>query len=373
MVKCQVIMDAMEKLAPRRLAEDWDNPGLLVGSPSQEINKILVCLDVRDEIIARAADEGFDMIVSHHPLIFKSFKKLRTDLPDGKKFSELLKHDIAVFAAHTNLDIAKGGVNDVLAEKIGLRDIKPFDITGEEQLIKLAVYVPKDYADSVRGAVFSAGAGHIGNYSECSFNVDGKGTFRPLSGTHPFIGTEDKLETVDEVRIETIFPKGLKERVVREMIKAHPYEEPAYDLYPLVNRGEVHSLGRIGVVDTPMTAEDFAADVKKGLNAEYLRLVKAGDRMIKKVALCSGSGAEFIERASFMGCDAYVTGDVRYHDAQRAAELGIHVIDAGHFSTEQPVVSVVADYLTEALKKVHGGKNVEVVADDSLSDFFKVL
>lgn len=373
MVKCQVVMDAMEKLAPCKLAESWDNPGLLVGSPAQEIHKILVCLDVRDEIVDRAVKEGYDMIVSHHPLIFKSFKKLRTDLPDGEKFAKLIKHDIAVFSAHTNLDIATGGVNDVLAEKIGLKDLKPFDITGEEKFIKLAVYVPRDYADDVRDAIFRAGAGHIGNYSECSFNMEGKGTFLPLSGTHPFIGTEGKREAVEEIRIETIFPAPMKYKIVREMVKAHPYEEPAYDLYPLENRGAVHSLGRIGSVETPMSAEDFARQVKNGLHADYVRLVKAGDRVIKKVALCSGSGAEFIERAAFMGCDAYVTGDVRYHDTQHAIEQGIHVIDAGHFPTEQPVVSVVAAYLNNALEAVRGGKDVLVTADDSLKDFFEVV
>ncbi|MBQ3863947.1 MAG: Nif3-like dinuclear metal center hexameric protein [Schwartzia sp.] len=373
MVKCQVVMDAMERLAPKKLAEDWDNPGLLVGSPSQEVNKVLVCLDVRDEVIDRAVEGGYDMIVSHHPLIFRSMKKIRTDLPDGRKLARLLKHDIAVFAAHTNLDIARGGVNDVLAERCGLGELQPFDTTGEEKLVKLAVYVPRDYADAVRDAIFSAGAGHIGNYSECSFNVDGKGTFKPLEGTHPFIGTEGTREAVDEVRIETIFPSMLKGKVVRELVKAHPYEEPAYDLYPLANKGAVYSLGRIGSVEAPVTLDVFAARVKEGLGADSIRVVRAGERLIKKAALCSGSGAEFIEKAAFMGCDVYITGDVRYHDAQRAVELGIHVIDAGHFPTEQPVVPVVAGYLRDELGKVRGGKDVEVTADDMLKDFFSFM
>lgn len=371
MVKCQVVMDAMEKLAPRKLAETWDNPGLLLGSPAQEIRRILVCLDVRPEIATRAVAEGFDLIVAHHPLIFHALKKIRTDLPEGRLLATLLKGDVAVLAAHTNLDIAAGGVNDVLAARIGLHSLTPFHVTAREALVKLAVYVPTAQAESVRSAVTAAGAGHIGRYRDCTFQVMGQGSFLPEEGTHPFIGEVGRLARVEEVRIETIFPAEREGRVLRAMKKAHPYEEPAYDLYPLRNAGREESLGRVGYLPVPLSADDFAAQVKENIGAAYVRLVRADDRPVQKVALCSGSGAEFIDQAAILGCDAYVTGDVRYHDAQRAAALGLHVVDAGHFATEQIVVPVLARRLTEALAKAKGG--VEVVADDGARDFFTLI
>ena len=264
MIKCQGVMDVMERIAPKKLAEDWDNPGLLVGSPDDEIRRILVCLDVREETVARAKAGDFQMIVAHHPVIFKGLKKLRTDLPDGRLLGALLRSGIAVFSAHTNLDCAEGGVNDVLAERIGLD--------------------PK--------------------------------TIAPLGNT----------ESLSE------------------------------------------SLGRVGKLPVSMEAKAFANQVKKGLGAMNVRFVSGGEHPVKKVGLCSGSGAEFIERAAFMGCDAFVTGDVRYHDAQRAAALGIHVIDAGHFATEQPVVEILAAKLAEVLDA-----KVEVVADDNARDFFETV
>ena len=264
MIKCRDVMDVMERIAPKRLAEDWDNPGLLVGSPDDAVRRILVCLDVREETAERAAAEDFQMIVAHHPVIFKGLKKLRTDLPDGRLLGALLRAGVAVFAAHTNLDSAEGGVNDVLAARIGLDP---------------ATVAPFGNADSL-----------------------------------------------------------------------------------------AESLGRVGKLPKPMVAKAFAEQVKKGLGAANIRFVSGGDHSVKKVGLCSGSGAEFIERAAFMGCDAYVTGDVRYHDAQRAAALGIHVIDAGHFATEQPVVEILAKRLAEEF-----GDKVEIVADDTARDFFEIL
>ncbi|MBP3781064.1 MAG: Nif3-like dinuclear metal center hexameric protein [Selenomonas sp.] len=267
MVKCQVVMDVLEQLAPKRLAEDWDNPGLLVGALNQNIRRILVCLDVSDKVVEQAVACQADMIVAHHPLIFKGLKKIRTDLPLGARLQQLLKHDIAVAAAHTNLDIAVGGVNDVLAGAIGLEKLSTFVITSQ---------------------------------------------------------AED---------------------------------------------GTVESLGRMGTLPAPMAAADFARQVREALPAGYVRLVDAGARPVRKVALCSGSGAEFIHKAAFMGADAYVTGDVKYHEAQQAVELGMHVIDAGHFATEFPVVEVLRDRLAQELTE----QGVEVVADRESADFFQIV
>lgn len=262
MKKCtvQTVADAVNRLAPRKLAEDWDNPGLLVGSPSAEIKKIFVCLDVLDETISQAIELGAQLIVAHHPLIFRAIKNVRFDLPLGKKLERLIKHDLAVFAAHTNLDTAAGGVNDVLAKKIELIDVKPFD---DEEI----------------------------------------------------------------------------------------------------------SMGRLGTLETPMTATEFARHVKKVLNADNVRLVDAGDFLISKVGLCGGAGAEFIQKAKFFGAQAFVTGDVKYHDAQAAVENKIHVVDAGHFATEFPIVHELAKYLRGELENF----NVEIFEDTKAKDFFATI
>ncbi len=371
MVKCQVIMDAMEAIAPKRLAEDWDNPGLLLGSPAQDIHHIHVCLDVSEAVIEAAIAQGADMIISHHPLIFHAVKQLRTDLPLGRMLQQLMENHIAVYAAHTNLDIAPGGVNDVLAGLLGLQEIHDFAVTGAEELEKLAVYVPHDHAEQVREAITAAGAGAIGRYTCCTFNVVGQGTFLPQADTHPFIGIPGRMERVDEVRIETILPAALERKVLRAMLRAHPYEEVAYDLYPLKNQGKSNSLGRMGILPDALTVQEFASRVCRALQTDYVRLVQAGSRRVKKVALCSGSGAEFISKASFMGADVYVTGDVKYHDAQQAASLGMHLIDAGHFATEFPMVPVLGRYLREEMQRQH--RSVQISCDEQSQDFFSLV
>lgn len=262
MVKCQDVMQVMERIAPRRLAEDWDNPGLLVGSPGDEVKKILVALDVREETVERAIEDGCDLIVAHHPLIFRGLKAVRTDDVTGRKIARLIKADIAVFAAHTNLDSAAGGVNDVLAERLGLTALAPL----------------------AEGA------------------ADG---------------------------------------------------EPG--------------LGRIGLLDAPISLDGFAALVKERLGLSALRVVCAGEHPIRRVALCGGSGAEFIGRAAAKGADVYVTGDVKYHDGERALGLGVHVLDAGHFATEQPIIARLAERLSEEL-----GTGVEIIAETKSSDFFRL-
>jgi dinuclear metal center YbgI/SA1388 family protein len=370
-VKCQVIMDAMETLAPRYLAESWDNVGLLVGSPAQTIAKIMICLDVSEAIIQRAIAEQVDLIISHHPLIFKPFKNLRTDLAQGRLLAELLKANIAVYAAHTNLDTATGGVNDVLAQKLNLHKVEPLTISYQEELVKLVVFVPIEYARLVQEAIGKAGAGHIGNYSHCSFQVAGKGSFLPLPGTKPFIGKQGELETVEEVRIETIMPQKITNKVVKAMLKVHPYEEVAYDLYPMKNTGEKNGLGRIGQLEQPMQAEEFAHKAKLALNIANVRLVGEKHKMIKKVALCSGSGAEFIGKAAYAGADILVTGDVKYHEAQKALECGIQLLDAGHFGTEMPIAKTVAEYLEQCNAK--GKWNVDISYDTLSKDLFTII
>lgn len=270
MVKAQDILDSLAVIAPPALAEEWDNPGLLVGTPAQETERILVALDVSEAVIKEAVRVGAHVIVAHHPMIFHAVKKIRTDEPLGRKLEQLMKHDIAVLAAHTNLDSAQGGVNDVLAEAVGLGQIGPF-------------VAPE-----------AAGEG---------------------SGTP--------------------------------------------------------GLGRIGFLPAPLSLEAFARQVREALPTEHVRYVRGGSHPVQKVALCSGSGAAFIPKAAALGADAYLTGDVRYHDAQTAAELGIHVIDASHFGTEFPVVARLRDRLAAALAE--RGQRAEALADSQSADIFQLF
>lgn len=344
-VKCQMIMTALEKLAPLRLAEPWDNVGLLIGSPIQEVKNILVALDITEPVIDFANNHMCDMIVTHHPVIFKGITSIRTDKPQGQLLARLLKSNIAIYAAHTNLDVAAGGVNDVLACQLGLQNIKILNVSCTEKLVKLVVFVPDSHVDEVRAAITEAGAGHIGNYSHCSFQTHGVGAFLPLAGTKPFLGKQGQLEYAQEYRLETIMPEEFSRVVIKAMLQVHPYEEVAYDLYPVLNDGAAFGLGRIGQLAASAPLFDFATQVKQALGLNNVKI--AGDRtqMIRKVAVCGGSGASLISKAISAGADVLVTGDVRYHEAQEALALGLAIIEAGHFASEQPVVPVVADYL----------------------------
>lgn len=371
-VKCQVLMEALDQLAPRYLAENWDNVGLLLGNPAQDINRILVVLDVTDEIVEYATSKQYDMIIAHHPLIFRPMKNLRTDLPQGKIISKLIKNDIAVFSLHTNLDIAKGGINDILAQKLNLQDIMPLNTSYCENLIKLVVFVPKDHVEIVRNAICKAGAGHIGKYDECSFKVQGIGTFRPLDGSSPFCGQIDKLEQVEEYRLETVMPSKIVNKVVKAMIKAHPYEEIAYDLYRLENSINENGLGRIGKLLKPISMKDFLEEVKIKFGINNLRFVGENEKIIKKVAICSGSGSEFIVKSAYQGADVIITGDVKYHEAQQAIDNNINIIDAGHFGTEYHMAEFVAEYLKN--KAINEKWYIDEVDFDKISkDVFKFI
>ena len=257
----QTVCDAMNRIAPKNLAEEWDNPGLLVGDPKQNVSKILVCLDLSDDTINQAVENNVQMIVTHHPMIFRAIKSIRADLPLGRKICSLIKNDIACFAAHTNLDSAEGGVNDVLAKRIGLVDVKPF----EEEL----------------------------------------------------------------------------------------------------------TLGRIGNLQREMSATEFAFHVKKLLKTDHIRLINAGDFLIKRVGICSGAGSEFIFKAKFFGADAFVTGDVKYHEAQSAVENKIHIVDAGHFATEFPIVHALSEKLREEFKRLD--IEIEVIEDVNSKDIFQII
>lgn len=339
------ITNIMEKFFPLQLAESWDNAGLQLGSLHAPVSRVLIALDVDQEVMQFARQERVELIITHHPLIFNSLKSVDFDSPTGRLLKELIDADITVYSAHTNLDAAERGLSQVLAERVGLEDIRPLDAHRAENLMKLVVYVPYEHEPAVRKAVLDAGAGHIGQYRDCSYRSMGTGTFRPLAGSRPFLGQEGILEEVAEIRLETVLPAAMSGQVVQAMLNAHPYEEVAYDLYNLANPGPIYSLGRAGQLGTAVTLADFSRQVKSRLGLDYVQVVGDQGRMVRKIAVVSGSGASFISKASEQNCDVLVTGDLKYHEARLALELGLAVVDAGHQGTEQIVAEYVRDLL----------------------------
>jgi len=367
-VSCKTLIEMMERLAPVGLAEQWDNVGLLVGSPDQMVSKVLVTLDVTLPVARYAAQHGYELIISHHPVIFKALTCIRTDTPQGEIMAKLLKHSIAVYSAHTNLDIAAGGVNDALAGRLQLQQIELLQITNEDKLVKIVVYTPSSHVEQVREALCEAGAGHIGNYSHCTFQTAGTGTFLPLAGTKPFLGEIGQLEYAAECRLETIVPQSLSKQVLSAMLLAHPYEEAAYDVYPLANSGVRQGLGRLGWLNRPREFQDFINDVKSALGIAHVTVAGNVNKVIEKVALCGGSGGSLIGYAVAAGADVLITGDIKYHEAQEAVAKGLIVVDAGHFATEQPVIAVLVEYLQNCSREA--GWEIAIHSDVINQDVF---
>ncbi|QNR66021.1 Nif3-like dinuclear metal center hexameric protein [Paenibacillus peoriae] len=357
--KGQTVISYMEQLAPKYLAVPDDRIGLQLGSLQKEIKSILVALDVNDEVVEEAIRIKADLIIAHHAIIFRPLKALNTDQPAGRLYEKLIKNDIAVYISHTNLDTAEDGMNDWMAEALGIQSEGTLEDVHTEQLFKLVVFVPKTHHQRVLDAVLGAGAGHIGNYSHCSFNIDGYGTFVPGEGTQPFLGEPGKMERSEEVRIETIVPQGVRNKVVQAMLKAHPYEEVAYDLYHMDLQGRSFGLGRVGKLKEARTLREFVDVVKNGLNVEHVRVVGDLDRMIKKAAVLGGSGSRYVNKSLFKGADVLVTGDIDYHTAQDALMAGIAIIDPGH-NAEKIMKPKTAEWMRKRLAEGRYSTEVHV-------------
>jgi len=333
------VIGVLNKLCPPDLAEDWDNVGLQVGDPAAKIEKILLCLDAEEIAVQEARRLGVQLIISHHPLIFRPLKRLSPTDMTGKVLYQAVKHDIAIVSAHTNLDRAADGLNDWLAQRLGVKETVPVEAPENRAFYKLVVFVPVGHEKEVRDALFAAGAGHVGAYDQCSFSSSGIGTFRGGEGTQPFIGVVGEREQTEEIRCETIVPVALTRKVIARMLQAHPYEEVAYDLLPLANSSGDVGLGRVGQLDHPLSLQQFAQQVKQQLQLPALRLVGDLQQQISKVAVCGGTGMSLFSAAQRHGADCLVTGDIKFHEAQRARAEGVALIDAGHFATEQIMVS----------------------------------
>ncbi len=339
------IAEAVERLAPLSLAEEWDNCGLQVGGPGAEVNRVLVALTPLPEVFEEAEDKGADFLLSHHPLIFDPLKTIVTSSYPGGLLARAIRNGLAVYAAHTSYDAAPAGVSVALAKTLDLGG--PLRVLSPRgALRKLVVFVPEENVEAVAKAFAEAGAGTIGNYTECTFRTQGRGTFRGGEDADPYLGEKGRLEEVEEVRIETVVPSHAIQRAVDAAIAAHPYEEVALDVYPVEGVPEGCGYGRLGTLQDRLTAEKLCEHVSESLGSPS-RLVADPGRRIETVAVLGGSGGSFIPEVAVSGAHAYVTGDVDYHDALLAESLGLTVIDAGHAATELPSLEPLAFQLAE--------------------------
>ena len=290
----QHLISLFEQWAPRSLAVEGDSVGLQIGRLDKTVNKVLVTLDVNDEVVDEAIELGCQLIIAHHPPIYRKLKNIRTDMPQGRLFEKLIKHDIAVYAAHTNLDIATGGVNDLLAEALQLENVSILEPTTSENLMKLEVFTPKEATQAVRRALADVGAGNIGDYNSCSFTSSGEGRFKPERDATPYIGKINELELVQEDKIEVVLPASKKNKVLKAMLNTHPYEEPAYNLMELDTKVNEMGLGRIGYLPNKVSLADYANTVKSLLNVPFVRVVGSLDKPVQKVAVLGGDGNKYI-------------------------------------------------------------------------------
>ena len=342
-MKINEIIQSFDEFAPIAIQEDFDNSGLAVGNIESDISGILLTIDVTEEVVDEAIQHNCNLIIAHHPIIFGKLKKITGNDYVERSIIKAIKNDISIYCAHTNFDQVSNGVSAKMCEKLGLENLKIL-APKKEALKKIVVFVPAAQADLVRNAMFAAGAGHIGNYDSCSYNLEGKGSFRAGDNTNPYVGKKGEIHFEDEVRIETIFPAYLQNWIVKAMIEAHPYEEVAYDIYKLENEWSNTGLGMIGNLKSEMSEEDFMHLLKQKFGCKLIKHSEFLGKPIKKVAVCGGSGAFLINTAKSSRAQIYVSGDIKYHD-YFMAEKKIIIADIGHFESEQFTKEIFYDII----------------------------
>jgi len=329
-MKIREVIQVLDKIAPFFLQEEFDNSGVQFADLDEETNRILLCLDLTEEILEEAIEKNCNVIISHHPLIFHPLTKITKQ--DNPVIFKLIKNHINLIAVHTNYDISEQGLNYYVAKLLDLEKTGCLNLTSEKTY-KLAIYVPEKYQKQLLEALFKAGAGNIGNYSETSFSSTGMGTFKPMNNATPFIGKPGERELVSEVKVETLFLERNLKKIIETIHQHHPYEEPAYDIYQII-ANSITGIGMIARLDSVQTLETFSKKIKKALGIPYLRITKANDKLIQTVALCTGSGGSLIDQCIKKQVDVFITGDIDHHEALKAKELGLNIIDVEHFYTE---------------------------------------
>lgn len=340
------IVTALEELAPRRLAEEWDNVGLLVGHRDADVERVLTCLTLTEDVAEEAVRERAQLVVSHHPLMFRPIQKVTADDPQGRTLLTLIAGGVAVYSPHTSYDSAAAGINQQLAELFELQQIVPLRTLPGPAQLKLVTFVPAEHLEKVQQAVWKAGAGVIGEYDQCSFILSGSGTFRGSENSNPTIGQAGRFETVEERRLEVVCPARRIDAIVAALRSAHPYEEPAFDIYPLQAPAGAEGSGRGGVLAQPTSLGEFTALVRQKLGIEALQYVGDPAHTIRKVGIACGSGAEFLMSAKQQKCDVLLTGEARFHDCLRARDMNLPMVLPGHYATERPGVERLCGLIT---------------------------
>lgn len=344
-MKLKDVAAFLESLAPVSLQEHYDNTGLIIGNGDWDCKGILVSLDATEPVVDEAISRKCNLIVAHHPIIFGGLKKINGKNYVEKTVIRAIKNDIAVYAIHTNLDNIISGVNGKIAEKLGLQDISIL-YSKENSLKKLYTFVPADHAEKVRNAIFDAGAGHIGNYSECSFNTEGTGTFKAGEGTDPYVGKKGERHHEQEIRVEALFRAFLETKIIAALKSAHPYEEVAYDVIALDNADPRTGSGVIGNLPEPVSEVEFLKHLKKIFGLEVIRHTALTGAPVKKIAVCGGAGSFLIPKALAAGAQFYITADVKYHEFFDANNKMV-IADIGHFESEQFTMELLQHYLEQ--------------------------
>ena len=344
-MKVNDIVSSIEEMAPVSYQESYDNAGLLVGSYDTEVSGVLICLDVVESVVEEAINKGANLIIAHHPIVFKGLKRFNGNNYVERTVMLAIQNNIAIYAAHTNLDSVKGGVSDRICDLIGLQNKRILSpLAGD--LNKLVTFVPIEYAQKVKEALFNVGAGSIGNYDSCSFSNEGKGTFRANEGADPFVGEIGKVHHENETRIETVFPKHLKGKILSALFKNHPYEELAFDVYQLENVNPNVGLGMIGELEKEEDSLQFLKRIKKIFGSACIKHTDLIKDKIKTVAVCGGSGSSLLRKAIAQKADVYVSGDFKYHEFFDAEEK-IIIADIGHYESEQFTSDIFYEIVTK--------------------------
>ncbi len=342
-MKIKEIISCLESFAPLSYQESYDNSGLITGDPGQSVESVLLSIDVTEDVIDEAISLGSGMIISHHPILFSAIKKLTGEHYVERCIIKAIRNDIALYAMHTNADSVREGVNRIICRKIGLENTRIL-LPRQEELRKLVFFVPPDHAQKVREKIFEAGAGVIGNYDQCSFNLPGEGTFRASEETDPYVGEKGELHTEKEIRVETIFPKHRQSAVIEALLGAHPYEEVAYDLYPLDNQYYDAGMGMIGQLPEPVDEKYFLKQIKNKFSSRIIRHSRLLKRKIQTVAVCGGSGSSLLKEAIRQEADIFLTADLKYHQFFDA-DGKIVFADIGHYESEQFTAELFHDIL----------------------------
>jgi len=339
------LCDYLESFAPRTLAESWDNVGLLVGNRGATLTRIMTCLTVTPQTAREAIEHRAELIVTHHPVLFRPVQRLTADDRQGRMLLELIRAGVSIYSPHTSFDSTAGGINELLASRLGLDGIKPLRPAKSSPTVKLVVFVPAGDLEEVSRAMFDAGAGVIGEYRDCSFRVAGTGSFFGSEASHPTVGQASRREEVEEFRLEVLCPRARLDGVLEAMRRAHSYEEPAIDIYPLADVATSAGSGRFGTLATPINLESLALHVKSTLESPLVQVVGPRWMLVRRVAVGCGSGGDFHAEAAAAECDVLVTGEASFHRQLEAEDSKTALVLAGHFATERFAVVHLAEKL----------------------------